>query len=125
MRGSEAYGKRANGKTHEQQTTRQTHKQQNTHGFVGDGLVRPEVTSLCVNARYPSRIDERAYLGAGKPAPYSSRHAKRANGKTHERQNDTPKRHAKHTNDKTPRQTHEQQNTHGFVGDGLVRPEVT
>ncbi|MCL2048270.1 MAG: hypothetical protein FWG87_06035 [Defluviitaleaceae bacterium] len=39
-------------------------------GFVGDGFIRPEVTSLCVKGRYPSRIDERVYLGAGKPAPY-------------------------------------------------------
>jgi len=40
------------------------------HGFVGDGFIRPEVTSLCVNGRYPSRIDERAYLGADKSVPY-------------------------------------------------------
>ncbi|MCL2049263.1 MAG: hypothetical protein FWG87_11115 [Defluviitaleaceae bacterium] len=36
--------------------------------IVGGGFIRPEVTSLCVNARYPTRIDERAYLGRGKPA---------------------------------------------------------
>jgi len=38
--------------------------------FVGDGFIRPEVASLCVNGRYPSRIGERAYLGADKSAPY-------------------------------------------------------
>ncbi|MCL2050073.1 MAG: hypothetical protein FWG87_15235 [Defluviitaleaceae bacterium] len=39
--------------------------------FVGDGFIRPEATSLCVNGRYPSRIDERVYLGADKSAPYN------------------------------------------------------
>ncbi|MCL2048195.1 MAG: hypothetical protein FWG87_05660 [Defluviitaleaceae bacterium] len=39
--------------------------------FVGDGFIRPEVTSPCVNARYPSRIDERAYLGTDKSVPYN------------------------------------------------------
>ncbi|MCL2049661.1 MAG: hypothetical protein FWG87_13160 [Defluviitaleaceae bacterium] len=39
--------------------------------FVGDGFIRPEITSLCFNGRYPSRIDERAYLGADKSAPYN------------------------------------------------------
>ena len=38
--------------------------------FVGDGFIRPEVASFCVNGRYPSRIDERACLGADKSAPY-------------------------------------------------------
>ncbi|MCL2048194.1 MAG: hypothetical protein FWG87_05655 [Defluviitaleaceae bacterium] len=38
--------------------------------FVGDGFIRPEVSSLCFNARYPSRIDERAYLGTDKSVPY-------------------------------------------------------
>ncbi|MCL2049530.1 MAG: hypothetical protein FWG87_12495 [Defluviitaleaceae bacterium] len=38
--------------------------------FVGDGFIRPEVTSLCVNRRYPSRSDERAYLGTDKSVPY-------------------------------------------------------
>ncbi|MCL2049357.1 MAG: hypothetical protein FWG87_11605 [Defluviitaleaceae bacterium] len=32
----------------------QTHERQNLHGFVGDGFIRPEVASLCVNGRYPS-----------------------------------------------------------------------
>ncbi|MCL2047987.1 MAG: hypothetical protein FWG87_04595 [Defluviitaleaceae bacterium] len=40
--------------------------------YVGDGFIRPEVTSLGVNGRYPSRIDERAYLGADKSAPYKN-----------------------------------------------------
>ncbi|MCL2048095.1 MAG: hypothetical protein FWG87_05140 [Defluviitaleaceae bacterium] len=31
--------------------------------YVGDGFIRPEITSFCVNGRYPARIDERAYLG--------------------------------------------------------------
>ncbi|MCL2049210.1 MAG: hypothetical protein FWG87_10850 [Defluviitaleaceae bacterium] len=36
--------------THEQQThERQTHERQNTHAFVGDGFIRPEITSLYVN----------------------------------------------------------------------------
>ncbi|MCL2048148.1 MAG: hypothetical protein FWG87_05420 [Defluviitaleaceae bacterium] len=38
--------------------------------LVGDGFIRPEVASYCVNGRYPTRIDERAYLGADKSAPY-------------------------------------------------------
>ncbi|MCL2048419.1 MAG: hypothetical protein FWG87_06795, partial [Defluviitaleaceae bacterium] len=38
--------------------------------FVGDGFIRPEATSLCVNGRYPPRIDERAYLGTDKSVPY-------------------------------------------------------
>ncbi|MCL2049830.1 MAG: hypothetical protein FWG87_14005 [Defluviitaleaceae bacterium] len=37
--------------------------------FVGDGFIRPEITSLCVNGRYSPRIMERAYLGKGKPLP--------------------------------------------------------
>ncbi|MCL2049290.1 MAG: hypothetical protein FWG87_11255 [Defluviitaleaceae bacterium] len=39
--------------------------------FVGDGFIRPEVTSLCVNGRCPTRIDERAYLGTDKSVPYN------------------------------------------------------
>jgi len=39
-------------------------------GFVGDGFIRPEATSLCVNGRYPPQIDERAYLGTDKSVPY-------------------------------------------------------
>ncbi|MCL2049074.1 MAG: hypothetical protein FWG87_10140 [Defluviitaleaceae bacterium] len=39
--------------------------------FVGDGFIRPEVASLCVNGRYLPRIIERAYLGADKSAPYN------------------------------------------------------
>ncbi|MCL2047182.1 MAG: hypothetical protein FWG87_00500 [Defluviitaleaceae bacterium] len=35
-------------------------------------VARPEVASLCVNGRYPPRIDERAYLGTDKSVPYSS-----------------------------------------------------
>ncbi|MCL2049232.1 MAG: hypothetical protein FWG87_10960 [Defluviitaleaceae bacterium] len=42
--------------------------------FVGDGFIRPEVTSLCVNGRYPPRIDERAYLGTDKSVPYNTSH---------------------------------------------------
>jgi len=38
--------------------------------FVGDGFIRPEVASFCVNGRYPSRIVERAYLGTDKSVPY-------------------------------------------------------
>ncbi|MCL2049885.1 MAG: hypothetical protein FWG87_14280, partial [Defluviitaleaceae bacterium] len=39
---------------------------------VGDGFIRPEVASLCVNGRYPPRIDERAYLGTDKSVPYKN-----------------------------------------------------
>ncbi|MCL2047589.1 MAG: hypothetical protein FWG87_02570 [Defluviitaleaceae bacterium] len=39
--------------------------------LVGDGFIRPEVTSLCVNGRYLPRIDERAYLGTDKSVPYN------------------------------------------------------
>ncbi|MCL2049487.1 MAG: hypothetical protein FWG87_12265 [Defluviitaleaceae bacterium] len=39
---------------------------------VEDGFIRPEVTSFCVNARYPHRIDERAYLGTDKSVPYKN-----------------------------------------------------
>ncbi|MCL2049916.1 MAG: hypothetical protein FWG87_14435 [Defluviitaleaceae bacterium] len=38
--------------------------------IVGDGFIRPEITSLCVNGRYLPRIDERAYLGTDKSVPY-------------------------------------------------------
>ncbi|MCL2047816.1 MAG: hypothetical protein FWG87_03720 [Defluviitaleaceae bacterium] len=38
--------------------------------LVGDGFIRPEITSFCVNGRYPARIDERAYLGTDKSVPY-------------------------------------------------------
>ncbi|MCL2048487.1 MAG: hypothetical protein FWG87_07140 [Defluviitaleaceae bacterium] len=38
--------------------------------FVGDGFIRPEITSLCVNGRCLPRIDERAYLGTDKSVPY-------------------------------------------------------
>ncbi|MCL2049115.1 MAG: hypothetical protein FWG87_10350 [Defluviitaleaceae bacterium] len=41
--------------------------------FVGDGFIRPEITSLCVNGRYPPQIDERAYLGTDKSVPYNNR----------------------------------------------------
>ncbi|MCL2048591.1 MAG: hypothetical protein FWG87_07665 [Defluviitaleaceae bacterium] len=40
--------------------------------IVGDGFIRPEVTSLCVNGRYLPRIDERAYLGTDKSVPYET-----------------------------------------------------
>ncbi|MCL2049551.1 MAG: hypothetical protein FWG87_12600 [Defluviitaleaceae bacterium] len=40
--------------------------------FVGDGFIRPEITSFCVNGRYPSRIGERAYLGTDKSVPYKN-----------------------------------------------------
>ncbi|MCL2048802.1 MAG: hypothetical protein FWG87_08750 [Defluviitaleaceae bacterium] len=40
--------------------------------FVGDGFIRPEATSLCVNRRYPSQIDKRAYLGTDKSVPYKN-----------------------------------------------------
>ncbi|MCL2048088.1 MAG: hypothetical protein FWG87_05105 [Defluviitaleaceae bacterium] len=38
--------------------------------FVGDGFIRPEITSLCFNGRYLPQIDERAYLGTDKSVPY-------------------------------------------------------
>ncbi|MCL2049776.1 MAG: hypothetical protein FWG87_13735 [Defluviitaleaceae bacterium] len=38
--------------------------------LVGDGFIRPEVASLCVNGRYLPRIDKRAYLGTDKSVPY-------------------------------------------------------
>jgi len=38
--------------------------------FVGDGFIRPEITSLCVNGRYLPRITKRAYLGTDKSVPY-------------------------------------------------------
>ncbi|MCL2047253.1 MAG: hypothetical protein FWG87_00875 [Defluviitaleaceae bacterium] len=38
--------------------------------IVGDGFIRPEITSLCVNGRYLPRNDERAYLGTDKSVPY-------------------------------------------------------
>ncbi|MCL2050051.1 MAG: hypothetical protein FWG87_15125 [Defluviitaleaceae bacterium] len=38
--------------------------------IVGDGFIRPEITSLCVNGRCLPRIDERAYLGTDKSVPY-------------------------------------------------------
>ncbi|MCL2048020.1 MAG: hypothetical protein FWG87_04765 [Defluviitaleaceae bacterium] len=53
--------------------------------FVGDGFIRPEVTSLCVNGRYPPRIVERAYLGADKSAPYKNLQA--PSGLTNDLQN--------------------------------------
>ncbi|MCL2048328.1 MAG: hypothetical protein FWG87_06330 [Defluviitaleaceae bacterium] len=40
--------------------------------LVGDGFIRPEITSFCVNGRYPTRIDERAYLGTDKSVPYKN-----------------------------------------------------
>ncbi|MCL2049870.1 MAG: hypothetical protein FWG87_14205 [Defluviitaleaceae bacterium] len=40
---------------------------------VGDGLVRPEITSPCFNGRCLPRIDERAYLGTDKSVPYKNR----------------------------------------------------
>jgi len=40
---------------------------------VGDGFIRPEITSLCFNGRYLPRIDERAYLGTDKSVPYKNR----------------------------------------------------
>ncbi|MCL2048071.1 MAG: hypothetical protein FWG87_05020 [Defluviitaleaceae bacterium] len=39
---------------------------------VGDGFIRPEVTSLCVNGRYLLQIDERANLGTDKSVPYKT-----------------------------------------------------
>ncbi|MCL2049970.1 MAG: hypothetical protein FWG87_14715 [Defluviitaleaceae bacterium] len=43
--------------------------------FVGDGFIRPEIALFCVNGRYPSRIDERAYLGTDKSVPYNTTNA--------------------------------------------------
>jgi len=40
--------------------------------LVGDGFIRPEIASFCVNGRYPARIDERAYLGTDKSVPYKT-----------------------------------------------------
>ncbi|MCL2048687.1 MAG: hypothetical protein FWG87_08155 [Defluviitaleaceae bacterium] len=55
-------------------------------GFVGDGFIRPEVTSFCVNGCYPSPTSARSSiwdgqrpinlgrgnLGADKSAPYET-----------------------------------------------------
>ena len=47
--------------------------------FVGDGFIRPEVASFCVNGCCLPRIVERTYLGADKSAPY--KYGKRTNNK--------------------------------------------
>ncbi|MCL2047973.1 MAG: hypothetical protein FWG87_04520 [Defluviitaleaceae bacterium] len=43
--------------THEWQTCEwQTCERQNLHDFVGDGFIRPEVATLCVNGCCPPKI---------------------------------------------------------------------
>ncbi|MCL2048059.1 MAG: hypothetical protein FWG87_04960 [Defluviitaleaceae bacterium] len=76
--------------------------------IVGDGFIRPEVTSLCVNGRYLPRIDERANLGTDKSVPY--------------------KTHAPHLNPCLIYMFWLRAFVVGcrlIVGDGFIRPEIT
>jgi len=42
---------------------------------------RPAIAPPCVNGRYPTQINERAYLGTDKSVPYNNHHGKRTNDK--------------------------------------------